>query len=261
METKSVQTLERALDIIELLAIARPSLGVTSIGSRLSLHKSTVHRLLKALEGRGYVEKDAEGRYSLGLKLLELSSQRLNQLELKTEASPILRSLAARVQTAVHLAILRGSDAVYIEKIEPVSNIRMYSQIGKRIPAYCSALGKVLCADKGEAELAAMADGFAFESFTPNTIDNPSAFILEVARMRERGYAIDDEEHEAGIRCIAAPIRDYTGRIIAALSVSGPSELVRRDRDDEIGAMALEAALEISLRMGYGGPAHARRGA
>jgi IclR family transcriptional regulator, KDG regulon repressor len=249
---KSVQTLERALDIIELLAVEKEGLGVTEIGNRVGLHKSTVHRLLNSLAERGYIEKEPRyGIYKLGLKIIEISSLYLNKLELKTEALPYLRKLAETVGQPVHLAILRGKEAVYIEKVEVVSSIRMYSQIGRRVPVYCSAIGKVLLSGLEGSELDMMLKDVEFKSFTPNTLRCSEDLMKEITGAREKGWAMDDEEHEAGIRCIAAPVHDYTGRVIAAVSTSGDMKIIQREKDEETSRYVRETAMSISKRMGY----------
>ena len=246
----SVQTLDRALRIIELLALHGEGYGVTEIGQRVGLHKSTVHRLLNHLVGQGYIEKDAvRPVYTLGLKFIELASLRLNQVELKTEAGPFLRQLASRLDLAVHLAILADTDAVYIEKIEPQAHLRMYSQIGKRIPVSCSALGKCLVSDWAAEPLADLAGRLSYEVFTPTTRTTPEAFLADVALARQRGWGLDDQEHEPGIRCIGAPLRDFTGKIVASLSVSGAS--ITPDRDAEVSRLAVEAAQAVSRRLGW----------
>jgi len=252
MEAKGVQTLERALDIIELLSIQQEGLGVTDIGARLSLHKSTVHRLLASLGSRGYIEKDnVRSLYRLGLKVVEISSLRLNHLELKTEAVPILRHLAELTDQPVHLAILSGTDAVYIEKIDPQTSLRLYSQIGRRIPVYCSALGKSLVSDFSDAEIDKVIAATEFRKYTPKTLTDPEAMRLSVHETKRRGWSVDDEEHEVGIRCVAAPIRDYTGTIIAALSTAGDIRTMDPARDAETAREVVESAAAVSVRMGW----------
>ena len=252
MPDKSVQTLDRALDIIELLSTEHESLGVTEIGQRLGLHKSTVHRLLSALAERGYIDKDEKyGAYKLGLKFIEISSLFLNTLELKTEAQPYLRRLAETVGQPVHLAILSGGEAIYIDKVEAVNSIRMYSQIGRRVPVYCSAIGKVLLSGLEPGRLDAVLNGMEICSYTDNTVKTKDELLKHINRTRELGWAIDDEEHEHGVRCIAAPVFDYTGRVIAAVSVSGDKRVINRDRDEEINRYVTDTAWNVSKRMGY----------
>jgi IclR family transcriptional regulator, KDG regulon repressor len=252
VDNKGVQTLERSLDLIEYLSLEKNGSGITEVGNKLGLHKSTVHRLLNALVKRGYVEKDRQtSRYSLGLKFIEIGSLRLNHIELKTEAAPYLRHLAETTRQPVHLAILDGIEAVYIDKIEPVSNLRMYSQIGRRVPVFCSALGKSLLSDLTDDELDKTMIKIEFRNFTKMTHMKAESLHSDILATRLRGWSIDDEEHEEGIRCIGAPVKDYTGKIIAALSVSGDKNVISPERDHEISGMVMNTAQTISRRMGY----------
>jgi IclR family transcriptional regulator, KDG regulon repressor len=252
VDNKGVQTLERSLDLIEYLSLEKNGSGITEVGNKLGLHKSTVHRLLNALVKRGYVEKDKQtSKYSLGLKFIEIGSLRLNHIELKTEAAPYLRHLAESTRQPVHLAILDGIEAVYIDKIEPVSNLRMYSQIGRRVPVFCSALGKSLLSDLTDDELEKTMTKIEFRNFTKMTHAAAESFRADILSTRSRGWSIDDEEHEEGIRCIGAPVKDYTGKIIAALSVSGDKNVITPERDSEISGLVINTAQTISRRMGY----------
>ena len=247
-----VQTLDRALKIIELLALHSEGFGVTEIGLKVGLHKSTVHRLLSHLVAQGYIEKDeARPVYTLGLKFIELASLRLNQVELKTEAGPYLRRLATTLDQPVHLAIQADLEAVYIEKIEPQAHLRMYSQIGKRIPVYCSALGKCLVSDLAPTDLATFAARMTYHPFTPTTRTTATAFLADVTEARQRGWALDDEEHEPGIRCIGAPVRDFTGRIVAAISASGTIGTIKPESLTPVSDQVVSAARAISRRLGW----------
>jgi len=247
-----IQTLDRALKIIELLALHGEGFGVTEIGQQVNLHKSTVHRLLSYLVAQGYIEKDADRPiYTLGLKFIELASLRLNQVELKTEAGPHLRRLTTTLGQPVHLAILSDTEAVYIEKLEPQAHLRMYSQIGKRVPLYCSALGKCLVGDLSGPELEALALRLNYTAFTPKTKTTPEGFVAEVIEARKNGFAMDDEEHEVGISCLGAPIRDFTGKIVAAVSATGAPSIIRPEPEAKVSALVREVALTISRRLGY----------
>ena len=253
VKMKSVQTLDRALDILELLAVEEKGLGVTAIGQLIGLHKSTVYRLLSALGERGYVEKNADySTYQLGMKVVEISSIHLNSIELKTEAAPYLRTLAGESTQPVHLATLVGDEVMYIEKVETVNTIRMYSQIGKRVPIHCSAVGKSLMTGLLDWEIQALlSNNKVLEKYTPNTLTDAEEILAQVRKSRDVGWTVDDEEHESGIRCIAAPIYDYRGKVIAAVSTSGPVTIITRDKDEEICQYVKKAAKGISKRMGY----------
>ncbi len=249
---KGVQTLDRALNILELLAVQKSGLGVTEIGLKVGLHKSTAFRLLNALAERGYIEKDSDnGTYKIGMKVVEISSIHLNSIELKTEAAPSLRTLAAISTQPVHLATLMGSEVVYIEKVDTLSSIRMYSNIGKRIPAHCTGVGRALYLDASESELTEAFKGYNFVGYTKHTVSNLRDFINQMKGFKELGYVIDNEEHEIGIRCIAAPIRDYRGRIIASVSTSGTKAIISKESDSTLIPKVLDCAREISKRMGY----------
>ena len=251
---RGVQTLDRALDILELLATEKSGLGVTEIGRRIGLHKSTVHRLLNALGERGYIEKSVDyGTYSLGLKIVEISSIHLNSIELKTEAAPYLRQLAAESTQPVHLATFVDGEATYIEKVETLNTIRMYSQIGKRVPVHCSAVGKALLTGLTDSDIEKLLDQRELKMYTPNTLTKAEEIIKQIGEAQKRGWTIDDEEHEEGIRCIAAPIYDYRGKVIAAVSTSGPSPIISKEKDDDISGYVTKAARAISRRMGYRG--------
>lgn len=252
MSDNKVQTIDRTLDIIELLATSREGLGVTEIGQKIDLHKSTVYRLLTALLDRGYIEKDPKtSTYKIGLKFIEISGLFLKKLELKTEALPFMRQLAEKVGQPVHLAILEGTDVIYIEKVELVNSIRMYSQIGRRVPVYCSAIGKILLTGLTPEHFTEVLESIKFEKLTSNTVVSKEDLIHELDGVKAKGWAVDNEEHENNIRCIAAPIFDYTGKIIAAVSVSGDSRIINQESDLEIAGYVIDVAGNISKRMGY----------
>jgi IclR family transcriptional regulator, KDG regulon repressor len=251
MSEKGAQLIDRLLDIVELLTLEKDGLGVTDIANRTSLHKSTVHRIVSALAERGYIEKVPERSvYKVGLKFVEISSVYLNSVELKTEATPYLRELTSKLGQPTHLAILDGTDAVYIEKVDVLNNIRLYSQIGRRIPVYCSALGKCLLSGLHEGEIDEIVQKSSFIKFTAKTLTREE-LLRQVRAVTTDGYAVDDEEHDEGIRCIAVPVRDYRGKVIASVSVAGPASVFLQKNDNETAKMVKETALVISKRMGY----------
>ena len=249
MSEKGVQVIDRAFDIIELLAVEPGGLGVSDIARRLALNKSTVHRILNAITERGYLEKTVEGTYRLGIH--SVASTKLSDIELTTEAKPYLYELTNKLGQSSHLAILDGSDAVYIDKVEVTKNLRLYSQIGKRIPVYCSGLGKSLLLDTEDSMILSILSSQKMNKFTNTTLTTPQAVLKEIQEARVTGWTIDDEEHDEGIRCVAAPIYDFTGKIIASVSSAGPSNIYTKSKDEEISKLVMEAAYEISVRMGY----------
>lgn len=252
-ESMKVQVLERAFDIVELLSREQHGLSLTDIGQRLDLHKSTVHRLLQSLKDRGYIEKMTGGNYRLGMEFIELSSLHLNNLELKTEAQPLLRGLAAEVNNTVFLAMLQDDEVVYIDKMETHSSLRKYSIIGRRAPLHCTALGKAMLAGRSDTEIRETYGNKPPKRFTPKTFTDVDRLVAEIGKTRARGWSVDDEEYEKGIRCVGAPIRDYRNQVIGAVSTSGSVSMIQKDRVKEIGGTVSKAALEISRRMGYRG--------
>lgn len=251
MAENGIQVIERTFDILELLATEEEGLGITEIARRLNLNKTTVHRIVNGILKRGYVEKTEQGLYRMGLKCVAIASVRLGNLELSTEARPFLAYLTNTLRQSSHLAILDGTDAVYIDKVEVTKNIRLYSEIGKRIPVYCSALGKALLLDKSPAQVEAILARCDYKNYTKNTLTTMESVMAEIEEGRRTGWTIDDEEHDRGIRCFAAPIYDYTGRIIAAISSSASTFFYTEARQQEITSLVKETAAQISIRMGY----------
>ena len=251
MAEKGVQVIDRVFDILELLVIEGKGLGVTEISKKLGLSKSTVHRILNGIASRGYLEKSEDGIYSLGIQFVELASRRLNNVELVIESRPYLQELTNIVKQSSHLAILDDCDAVYIDKVELVKNMRLYSQIGKRIPIYCSGLGKSLLLDKQDTVILEKFERCKLDKLTEKTIIDSQEFLQEIRISRRVGYTVDDEEHDKGISCIAAPIYDYRNKIVAAISTAGPCDSISEDQKEYIINLVKKYALLISKRLGY----------
>lgn len=252
MPDYALQTVDRALAILELLARHPEGLRQIDIATAMQLGKVTAHRLMSTLAQRGFVERQEQsGRYLIGLKLIEISSLRLNNLELKTEAQPWLRRLVNQVGQPVHLAIYDQGEIVYIEKVETVHSIRMYSQIGKRSPAYCTALGKILLAALPDRQVQDVLGRLDLKAYTRQTLTDPAALLDEIRLARRAGYAFDREEHEPGVFCLAVPVFDYRGQVIAALSTAGGRRDYLDDPRSEVIGWLLETAAAISRRLGY----------
>lgn len=248
---KGVQSIDRTLDIIEVLAEERTGLGLTEVAKRVDLHKSTAHRLLSTLARRNYVEKNKSGTYRIGIKLIEAVSCHINSLELQTEARPYIVDITSHLGLTSHLGILDGQHVVYIEKMDVVSTMKMYSQIGVRVHACCSSLGKCLLSNYSKEELEFLLKDCSFPKLTPNTISGMTEFHEEMAKVRKQGWALDDEEFEIGYRCIGAPVYDYRGNIIAAISASGDIRILTDDRIESTAEYVKQVALQISRSMGY----------
>lgn len=253
--TNAPQTVEKALRILRYLGDHQGvTAGLTEISDFLGYNKSTVYRILSVLEQFGFVEQSpVTQKYSLGVGLLELGTAYLANSELRKQARPYLEKLVEDSGETVHLAVLREWEVVYLDRVEPPSSgISVAQKVGKRFPAYCTAVGKSLLAWLPAEQLQRFFREVALQPMTPKTITDPQELRRQLAQVKERGYAIDDEEiHEWG-RCVAAPVFDFTGQAVAAISVSG---LSMRLTDERIAAVlaprVVDAARDISCRLGY----------
>jgi DNA-binding IclR family transcriptional regulator len=248
---ESVQVIDRAFTIIEYLSQAEGPKGPTEIALATGIHKSTVHRLLASMSRGGYIEKTGAGAYHIGVKLVEIVSSHINNLELQTEARPLLHELHSELGLIVQLGILDGGDVVYVEKMDISRNLRIYAQIGMRVPAFCSSLGKCLLSRLSGDELDYLFYRRKLERYTPNTITTLPKLREHLREARRLGWAMDNEEYILGNRCIAAPIFDYRGEIIAAVSASGPNSLLTDERVPAVAERVKKAAADISLRLCY----------
>lgn len=247
----SIQSIDRAFDILELLSVESRGLTMTEIGRRLGLHKSTVHRMLSSLRERGYIEKSQEtGKYRLGLGFVELASLHLNSLELKTEANPFMHQLTRHTGQTTFLAIRVGCDVVYIDKAETYDSLRRYKIIGRRRPLHTTALGKALLSGMTDEEVENLYADIKFEVVMKNTLGSLEELVDEIREIRERGWSIDNEENERGTRCVAAPIFDYRDRVIASLStawdITAYPQLTWADMSEQV----VQYSRAISTKMG-----------
>jgi IclR family KDG regulon transcriptional repressor len=245
---KPVHNAVRILDIVG----REEGLGVTRISQLLELPKSSVHDILTTLHNEGLVEKDCErNHYSLGLRLFELGNLARANLELRRIATPFLRSLNEELDETVHLTILDGWEVLYIECFESVKQLRTYSVIGVRAPLHCTAVGKAILAFFTEKQVSEMIKAMGLPRFTENTITDRQRLDKEMVEIRECGYAVDNAEHEEGVRCIGAPINNHEAQVVASISVSGPSQRITPERDERVGRLLISKTGEISRRLGY----------
>jgi IclR family transcriptional regulator, KDG regulon repressor len=246
-----VTAVARALGILENVDGSVRGTGITELSRRLGLGKSTVHRLCATLEHHGYLVRDpGTGRYRLSMRVFQIGSHALDALDLPARAMPALEALGAATEETVHLAVLDGADVIFIGKVESPRPLRLYSQVGRRCPAHCTAVGKVLLAAAAPNQRAPAA-ARPLKRYTGKTITSPAALGRELEDVRRRGYATDDEEFEDGIRCIAAPVCDYRGRVIAAVSVSVPAGRLPRSRTGPLTEQVLETARRVSDGLGH----------
>lgn len=246
------KSLQKALTIVELFNTREGKLSATEIARKLGTTPGVIYPALYTLERYGYLERDGNKKYGLGLKFLERSNLILQQLDLRDKARPHLRQLADTYNVNAHLAVLYGWEVMYLHREEGYPTVIIKEVVGQRVPAYCTALGKVLLASLDERELEAYLTEEELKPLTPKTICDPARLREELKLVRERGYALDNEEFHLGNVCIAAPVKNYLGKTIAAISISLPKERFAEERGrSPLLAQLRRAALQISLALGY----------
>ncbi len=244
-----INSVKNAIDLLMLFSVSRPELSLTEISSYIDLHKSSIHRTLSTLVLSGFLEKDkATSKYRLGLVFLELASQVLSRYDFRDQARPYLEGLADKTGEIFHLSVLNGADIIYLDKVGQGQPLTVATKIGGRSPAYCSAMGKVMLADVSLPELKRLLGDGPFPRATVNTITEMPRLIEELEKVKKQGFAVDDEEAFPGIRCIAAPLRNKNGKVVAAISATVPAQRMNGDRIEEICRMVTETARLISER-------------
>lgn len=248
-----IQAVDHALDLLEQFHDDVDELGVTELSKRLKLHKNNVFRLLATLESRGYIEQNkVTENYRLGLKTLQLGQTFIRQMGLLRQARPVLEWLVEQCNETSYVAILKDQHIVYLDVVETSMTVRVVPRVGARLPAYCTAAGKVQLACMSSEELDAYYPTRELKAYTPNTITDKGALKTHLATVAEQGVAIDNEELDLGVRCVAAPIRDYTRRVIGAVSISGPSMRFSDERiQNELIPLVKRAGEEISMKLGF----------
>ncbi len=250
-----VQAIERGGRVLDLVQRSPMPLSLTELTVASGLSTSTTFRMLRSLEYIGLVERTTDGdRYRLGLRCVALGQTYLDQVDFRREALPFLEQLRGRFNETVHLGVLdQNLRVMYLEKVEGGHPIGMMSRVGHSAPSYCTGLGKVLLAtDIGDPVEVLTTQG-PLERKTPNTICDPDELRSELATIAERGFSVDLEEHEVGVRCVAAPVVDSTGRTVAGISIAGPSQrLSKADLYGDLAQATMQAAHDISYRLGGG---------
>jgi DNA-binding IclR family transcriptional regulator len=247
-----VQSLERAFDLLEALADGG-ELGVTELAARTGLVPSTAHRLLATLTKRGYAAQSAEtGRYLLGYKVVEVASGlERRRARLKAIARPHLERIQRATGETVNLVVLDADRVVYVDQVEGSRSVRMFTAVGTAALAHTTGSGKAILAFGPPEAAAALYDGRQLARLTPRTLVTLAALQDDFARIRRRGYAIDNEEHEEGVGCVATPLFDHSGQPCAAISVSGPTARILHADTAELGALLLDHAAQISAALGH----------
>lgn len=249
-------SVERALSILECVAATSAGLTNSEISRRIDIPKSSASYILRTLEHRGYLRRDEEnGRYRIGLKVLGLGHGALAGLDLRRVAEPVLSDLVARTALTAHLAILENRRAVYVARAENPGFIRINTWVGRDLPVHSTSVGKVLIAYLPSERLDETLERDGLAAKTPKTITSRERLLDELANIRQRGYAVDDEENNLGVRCVAAPVFGRGDQIQAALGASGPTSEVTPEAIPGLADAVKRAAASLSQQIGYGEPA------
>ena len=247
----TVDAAAKALELLTMFSFNERQLSLAELAARSGIPRATAFRLLSTLEGAGFVVKE-NGDYRLGIKCFVLGNVAAANLDLRQVAQPHLTALRDLTGETTHIAVLDHWQVVYLERVPSLKPVGfMRSRAGAILPAYCTGLGKVLLSSRPEGEVAAWAATQTFKSWTPHTITSRKRLLEELRATRARGYGVDEQEHELGVRCIAAPVRNHQGEVVAAISVAGPTERMPRVLVGSDTAKAVVAAAqEISIHLG-----------
>ena len=251
-----VQTIERTAHILDIIGRHSHGLSLGDLAKKANLPKGTAHRLVNSLAYFDFIRQDPTTKnYQLGFKLVDLGNLLLSQIDLRSEARPFLIHLSEAIQETSHLVVLDGDKALYIDKVDlytKSSGLQMISRLGSRIDLHCSSVGKVLLAHMEAHQAEAIISRTGLPGRTANTITDPTRLMRHVAVIRKKGYAIDDEENEEGIRCVAAPIRNGSGRVEAAMSISGPMTRITKERiQTDLKDRICTTAGLVSAKLGF----------
>jgi len=252
MEKKIIQSIDRALQILELFSLEKPEWGVTEISKALNIYKSNVHNILTTLAEKGFVKKDFKTeKYKLGIKFFELGSVVIKNMDLRKIAYPYIEILSKEFNETVHLGVLDKGRVVSIEREESDKSLCSHIEIGKRTPLHCTAVGKAIMAYLSKDEVDLIVKEKGLEKYTKNTITDKEDLEKELKKIQEQGYAVDNMEHEEEVRCVAGSIRDHTGEVIASMSISGPAFRINESNIPNIAKKVKEYCGCISKEMGY----------
>ncbi len=250
-ELQLVKAVDHALLLLSCYT-EKEEMGVTELSNKLGLHKNNVFRILATLEYRGYIEQNPKTEaYRLGPKVFELGLVFKYQMGLIKHARPVMKKLRDMFNETVYLGVLRDIYAVYIDNVETTHTVRVVSRVGVQIPAYATAIGKIQLAYLPADDLEELFKEKKLRAYTPNTITDKEALFEHLREVAERGYSIDNEEYQEDVKCIGAPIRDYTKYVVAGISITAPSFRMDEKRIEEMIPAIKEAALEISKHLGY----------
>ncbi|HOA19835.1 MAG TPA: IclR family transcriptional regulator [Sedimentibacter sp.] len=246
-----VQSIDRAVAILDCFSEEKKELKLSEISERLGLNKSTVHGIISTLKYHGFISQDEETqKYKLGIRFVQFGDLVINSMNIRNAAVPVIDAVCEKIEETVHVAMLDGLDVVWIEKRECTKSIKTSTKIGARLPAYTTADGKIIICYQNKDKIKNYLPK-RIPQYTNNTITNKGEFIKKLEEMKKNGYAIDNEEYVEGLKCVAAPIFDHDGKVRFSLSTTGPAFRMNEERIKELIVIIKEAANEISQRIGY----------
>lgn len=248
---RDIQSLAHGLDVLDILVEADRPQGVTELARMLNLDKSTVYRLLSTLAGRSYIIQETDTRrYLPSLKIVSHGRKILNDIQLRSIAKPYMKKLSKSTGESSDLAILAGLRVIHIDHEESDASLNVRAVTGQVSPPHCTALGKALTVEHSVEEIKSLYKDFELERYTSRTITSLDELTAHLDAVKKRGFALDEEEHIVGVSCIAAPIYDHNNKVVAAVGISGPSIRVTSDRIPGLAPKVVDAAREISLKIG-----------
>lgn len=254
-----IHVIDRAAQILDCFGFDHQELSVSEIGAKARLHRSTAHRILMALEYNDLIQQNAEnGKYRLGIKLFRLGHQAVSHLNLREICRPFLTRIMDETKETVHLAVLDEDQVLYLDKVEGPHALRMPSRVGRHIPTYCTSLGKAMLSCLDDYEVKNIFRDRTLRPYTANTVKTLDRLLTDLRVIRRRGYSVDNEEIEIGLRCVGAPIRDYTGAMVGAISTAAPSARLSAQKIPGVGKFVMAVAAEISEQLGYEKPTKAK---
>jgi len=254
----NITSVQRCLRLLSLFAQAADGLSASEVAKQSGLPVSTVHRFLVNLENAGFLAYGNNEKYHLGISSFSIGRAALVQLDIRRLSLPYLQELNRSTRETIHLTVRNGLSAVYVEKLDSPEKLRIFSHIGASVPLYCTAVGKILLAYLPPKDLEGILQQIELRRLTSNTIHDPAELLRHLQRVRKNGYAFDLEEHEAHIRCVAAPIWDSNGAVNASLSLTAPVVRMGLPRLRELAPLVQEAGLRISRELGYQGAGYQR---
>jgi len=258
-ERYRIHVIDRAAQILDSFGFDHQELSVSEIGAKTGLHRSTAHRILMALEYNDLIKQNPDtGKYHLGIKLFKLGHQAVSQLSLREICRPFLMRIMNETQETVHLAVLDDDQVLYLDKVEGPHALRMPSRVGRHIPTYCTSLGKAMLSCLDDQEVKNIFRSRVLRPYTVNTVKTLDRLLTELRVIRRRGYSVDNEEIEIGLRCVGAPLKDHTGAMVGAISTAAPSARLVAQKIPSVGRLVMAVAAEISEQLGYEKPTKAK---